>query len=264
MVCFQKKECKQELNKEGEMITAEQAEFLRARIKEIENSYCQVSIHALKCEDCDLYHICSKYPINEAVSKLKQLLAEYESRRKFVEFINNISEKLYKVFMGNSETKQEDEMSEKELKFQDRTRGGHEYRIYTREGMSDEFPLVGEALRECGWDVQCWTKDGRYYNSDDESEFDLIPVESAELEGLTVGDKVYGYDDKITSHDHVREFEIISEHLDNGFWISYSIGLDKMPICYDGAPIGFGNGQQMFYRSKERALASVKSDKNAE
>jgi hypothetical protein len=55
------------------------------------------------------------------------------------------------------------------------TRGGHDYRITTRDPDSD-FPLRGE-VEESGIVVYVqWTKDGRVY-VDAESQYDLIPIE---------------------------------------------------------------------------------------
>lgn len=142
---------------------------------------------------------------------------------------------------------------QKEIKFQDRTRDGYEYRIYTREGMSDKFPLVGEVLSKDRWGgVQCWTKDGYYYNSDDESDFDLIPIEPAELEGLKVGDGVYCVDmGGEINRFPIKEADFNSVMIWDDFWVTRK----GMPYCT-------GNGQQMFYRSAERALASIRGNNN--
>ena len=55
------------------------------------------------------------------------------------------------------------------------TRGGHQYRITTRDPDSD-YPMRGE-VEESGIVVYVqWTKDGRVY-PDAESPYDLIPIE---------------------------------------------------------------------------------------
>jgi hypothetical protein len=55
------------------------------------------------------------------------------------------------------------------------TRGGHQYRITTRDPDSD-YPMRGE-VEESGIVVYVqWTKDGRVY-PDAESQYDLIPIE---------------------------------------------------------------------------------------
>ena len=56
------------------------------------------------------------------------------------------------------------------------TKGGHDYRITTRDPDS-EFPMRGE-VEESGIVVYVqWTKDGRVY-LDAESQYDLIPIEA--------------------------------------------------------------------------------------
>ena len=55
------------------------------------------------------------------------------------------------------------------------TRGGHQYRITTRDPDSD-FPIRGEVV-DSGFMVRVqWTEDGRC-NLDGESQCDLIPIE---------------------------------------------------------------------------------------
>jgi hypothetical protein len=55
------------------------------------------------------------------------------------------------------------------------TRGGHDYRITTRNPDSD-FPMRGE-VDDSGFVVYAqWTEDGRVY-LDAESQYDLIPIE---------------------------------------------------------------------------------------
>jgi hypothetical protein len=57
----------------------------------------------------------------------------------------------------------------------DKTRGGHQYRITTRDPDSD-FPIRGE-VDDSGFEVYVqWTEDGRVY-LDAESEYDLLPIE---------------------------------------------------------------------------------------
>ena len=59
--------------------------------------------------------------------------------------------------------------------WQDKTKGGHQYRITTRDPDSD-YPMRGE-VEESGIVVYVqWTKDGRVY-PDAESQYDLIPIE---------------------------------------------------------------------------------------
>jgi len=59
--------------------------------------------------------------------------------------------------------------------WQDKTRGGHSYRITTRDPDSD-FPIRGE-VEDSGFVVYVqWTEDGRVY-LDTESPYDLIPIE---------------------------------------------------------------------------------------
>jgi len=55
------------------------------------------------------------------------------------------------------------------------TRGGHHYRITTRDPDSD-YPMRGEA-EDSGFAVRCdWTAAGRI-SPDGESQYDLIPIE---------------------------------------------------------------------------------------
>ena len=55
------------------------------------------------------------------------------------------------------------------------TRGGHDYRITTRDPDS-EYPIRGEVV-DSGFMVRAqWTEDGRVY-LDAESPYDLIPIE---------------------------------------------------------------------------------------
>ena len=60
-------------------------------------------------------------------------------------------------------------------KWQDRTRGGYQYRI-TGRGPDSDFPILGEVV-DSGFMVRVqWTEDGRS-NLDAESECDLLPIE---------------------------------------------------------------------------------------
>jgi hypothetical protein len=60
--------------------------------------------------------------------------------------------------------------------WQDKTRGGHQYRITTRDPDSD-FPIRGES-ESSGFVVYVqWTEGGRVY-LDAESQYDLIPIEA--------------------------------------------------------------------------------------
>ena len=68
----------------------------------------------------------------------------------------------------------------------------------------------------------------------------------AELEGLEVGDEVYS----ITEDGIVQEFEI-DEQYDGNLWVkacSVSIHSNNK-----GIPSHFGNGKQMFWRTRDRA-----------
>jgi hypothetical protein len=59
--------------------------------------------------------------------------------------------------------------------WKDKTRGGHQYRITTRDPDSD-LPMRGE-VEDSGLTVYIqWAEDGRC-NLDGESEYDLIPIE---------------------------------------------------------------------------------------
>ena len=59
--------------------------------------------------------------------------------------------------------------------WKDKTRGGHDYRITTRNPDSD-FPMRGE-VDDSGFKVYAqWTEGGRVY-LDAESQYDLIPIE---------------------------------------------------------------------------------------
>ncbi len=59
--------------------------------------------------------------------------------------------------------------------WQETTKGGHQYRITTRDPDSD-FPIRGE-VEDSGFVVYVqWTEDGRVY-LDTESPYDLIPIE---------------------------------------------------------------------------------------
>jgi hypothetical protein len=60
--------------------------------------------------------------------------------------------------------------------WKDKTRGGHQYRITTRDPDSD-YPIRGEA-EDSGFTVRCdWNKGGRI-SPDGESPYDLIPIEA--------------------------------------------------------------------------------------
>jgi hypothetical protein len=61
--------------------------------------------------------------------------------------------------------------------WQDETRGGHPYRITSRDPDLD-YPIGGEAYdSDSGLTVRCdWNKDGRI-SPDGESPYDLIPIE---------------------------------------------------------------------------------------
>jgi len=60
--------------------------------------------------------------------------------------------------------------------WQDKTRGGHPYRITTRDPDSD-YPIRGE-VEDSGFVVRCdWNKDGRI-SPGSESPYDLMPVEA--------------------------------------------------------------------------------------
>lgn len=147
--------------------------------------------------------------------------------------------------------KQEATMSE--IKFQDKTRGGYKYRIYTREGMDKDFPLVGEI--DCGTYYQCatWNTNGIADDTSDD-DYDLIPLEPAELEGLKAGDLIWS----ITFDGAAVSWEIIVE-IEENFKIS-----DDVWVRFDGSMSHVGNGQKMFYRSEGRALASINKEvKNA-
>lgn len=68
----------------------------------------------------------------------------------------------------------------------------------------------------------------------------------AELEGLEEGDKVYSLGEYGMAHEF-----LIDQHYDNAFWLksnSLSVRSNK-----HGIPLHFGNGKQMFWRTKERA-----------
>ena len=59
--------------------------------------------------------------------------------------------------------------------WQETTRGGHDYRITTRDPDSD-FPMRGE-VEDSGFVAYArWTEDGRVY-LDAESPYDLLPIE---------------------------------------------------------------------------------------
>lgn len=68
----------------------------------------------------------------------------------------------------------------------------------------------------------------------------------AELEGLEVGESVYA----IRNNGDVAEY-LICENYNKIFWVvSHDV---RFPIGIDGVPFYFGNGKQMFWRTKERA-----------
>jgi len=48
------------------------------------------------------------------------------------------------------------------MKFQKKTRGGNEYRIYTKKGIDKDFPIVGVACIDDVWCNKTWTADGVY------------------------------------------------------------------------------------------------------
>jgi hypothetical protein len=59
--------------------------------------------------------------------------------------------------------------------WKDKTRGGHQYRITTRDPDSD-FPMRGEVDSSGFTAYAQWTKDGRVC-LDEESRYDLLPIE---------------------------------------------------------------------------------------
>ena len=69
----------------------------------------------------------------------------------------------------------------------------------------------------------------------------------AELEGLEVDDPVYAVDDK----GDVRVFQCIGYSMTETIWVGH--GLGRILLRKTGDPYGFGNGKQMFWRTKDRA-----------
>ena len=119
--------------------------------------------------------------------------------------------------------------------------------------MVKEFPIIGELKDSCGWRCDEWTSEGMYLE-DGTSEYDLIPVKPLELEGLEIGDYVFAIGRDI----NIYSAEITGKSVDNALWIES--GFQKILIDGNGCLATFGNGQQMFYRSEERALASIKKE----
>ena len=133
--------------------------------------------------------------------------------------------------------------------------------------MSNEYPLIGEILNKGGWDVQCWTKDGQYYDDGDKSCFDLVPIEPAELEGLKVGEPVFIFHKKL---QQVKKLFItyvdctyiwVADEWAGNTKCSYSLcfNIDGIAILPD-----MGTSELKAYRSKERALASMKEGNNVD
>jgi hypothetical protein len=72
----------------------------------------------------------------------------------------------------------------------------------------------------------------------------LSPI--AELEGLEDGESVYA----ISRSGDVDEYQTCG-YYDKTFWVeSYDV---KFPVNEDGVPVFFGNGKQMFWRTRDRA-----------
>ena len=156
---------------------------------------------------------------------------------------------LINKLLAEYEAQQQEAMmsDHKEIKFKDKTRGGYEYRIYTTEGMDKDFPLVGEI--DCGTYYQCatWDINGIADDTSDDT-YDLIPIEPAELEGLEVGDSVY-----VVNMDGIIGRYFIKERNGDDFFSTTG-----MCMHIDGTHNDIGNGQKLFFRSEERALASIK------
>ena len=75
----------------------------------------------------------------------------------------------------------------------------------------------------------------------------------AELEGLKVGDNVYAF-----AGESTLAWKIVSAPIENGcggdyFKIELEEYTGKILVAFDGSPLFFGNGKQMFWRTKERA-----------
>lgn len=144
----------------------------------------------------------------------------------------------------------------KEIKFQDRTRGGYEYIIYTRNGKNPDYPIVGEYCHDGVWYTILWAKNSSAYPMTFLS-VSLIPIEPAELEGLKIGDKVWSITDDGEPVDFTTCFI--------GTQIIWAVlGEIKVAINIDGSLLHIGNSKQMFYRSKERALASIREGNNVD
>lgn len=140
---------------------------------------------------------------------------------------------------------------QKEIKFQDKTRGGYEYRIYTRDGKNCHCPIIGETFKgEGDWEITSWTSDGFLYPYKSENPYNLIPLEPAELEGLKVGEPVY----TINRYGIVGRY-FIKERIGDDFFSTTG-----MCMHIDGTHNDIGNGQKLFFRSEERALASIKKE----
>lgn len=104
------------------------------------------------------------------------------------------------------------------------------------------------------WEIICQETDNLFHMRSIEGEdgklvrYNMLtayrPI--AELEGLEDGESVYA----ISRSGDVDKYQTCG-YYDKTFWVeSYDV---KFPVNEDGVPVFFGNGKQMFWRTKERA-----------
>lgn len=151
----------------------------------------------------------------------------------------------------------------KEIKFQDKTRGGYEYVVHTKEGKNDEYPIIGEVKCECPgyWTLACWKREGLCALDDETDKFELVPAIPLPLESKKVGDKVYTY-----SFDwgRVLGYEIIERNTvtEDAWFAQY--GSIVLLVDDSGAPVHVGTKQQLFFATEEEALESIRESSKHE
>jgi hypothetical protein len=61
-----------------------------------------------------------------------------------------------------------------------RTRRGNPVKLFTVAARDTYYPVRGEYFSEGGWQQDEWRPDGRFLLGEQESDFDLVEVQSAE------------------------------------------------------------------------------------
>ena len=104
------------------------------------------------------------------------------------------------------------------------------------------------------WLTSRWTADGRFSYSGLPHSFDLIPIIPQPLEGKKVGDKVYA----VSHEGRIIEWEVF---IDRSSYLWISNEGRKLSIDYNGIAFCLGNGQQLFFATKEEARKSIEEGK---